>query len=111
MLEAMAQKKIIIGSEVSPIAHIVEDGIDGFLLRPADIESLSHLLTEIFSGSMPTQEIGNRAREKVLNLFDTKKMVSIIEDAYKKILVNTKLYSMSRAPGGLPEAPSPTLDL
>lgn len=111
MLEAMAQRKIIIGSEVSPIAHIVEDGVDGFLLRPADIESLSHLLIEIFSGSMPSAEIGARAREKVLNLFDTKKMVSTVEDAYKKILVNTKLYSVSRASGSIPPNPSQTLDL
>lgn len=96
MLEAMAQKKMIIGSEVSPMAHIVEDGVDGFLLRPADVDSLSHLLIEIFSGAMPSQEIGTRAREKVLNIFDTKKMVSVIEDAYKKILVNTKLYSVGR---------------
>jgi glycosyltransferase involved in cell wall biosynthesis len=92
----MAQRKLIIGSEVSPMAHIVEDGVDGFLLRPADVDSLAHLLIEIFSGAMPAQEIGTRAREKVLNIFDTKKMVSVIEDAYKKILANTKLYSVGR---------------
>ena len=92
MLEAMAQKKLIIGSEVSPMANIVEDGIDGFLLRPADTESLSHLLIEIFSGTMPAQEIGERAREKVINLFDTLKMATIVEDSYRKILRNTKFY-------------------
>jgi 1,2-diacylglycerol 3-alpha-glucosyltransferase len=92
MLEAMAQKKLIIGSEVSPMTNIVEDGVDGFLLRPADTESLAHLLIEIFSGSMPTQEIGERAREKVINLFDTLKMATMVEDSYKKILLNTKLY-------------------
>lgn len=91
MLEAMAQQKIIIGSEVSPLAHLVEDGVDGFLLRPADVESLSHLLIEIFSGSISAQDIGVRAREKVLNLFDTKKMVGAIEDAYRMILMGTKL--------------------
>ncbi len=92
MLEAMAQKKLIIGSEVSPMANIVEDGIDGFLLRPADTDSLSHLLIEIFSGTMPAQEIGERAREKVINLFDTLKMATIVEDSYRKILRNTKYY-------------------
>jgi 1,2-diacylglycerol 3-alpha-glucosyltransferase len=92
MLEAMAQKKLIIGSEVSPMANIVEDGVDGFLLRPADLDSLAHLLIEIFSGTMPTQEIGERAREKVINLFDTLKMATIVEDSYKKILLNTQLY-------------------
>jgi hypothetical protein len=88
MIEAMAQKKVIIGSEVSPIVNIVEDGLDGFLIRPADTESLSHLLIELFSGLLPAQEIGQRARDRVINLFDTKKMVNAIEDAYRKILLD-----------------------
>jgi glycosyltransferase involved in cell wall biosynthesis len=100
MLEAMTRKKIIIGSEVSPIAHIVEDGVDGFLLRPADIESLSHLLVEIFSGTMPTADIGARASEKLTNIFDTKKMVAAVEQAYKKILTNSKSYSPAHQPKG-----------
>lgn len=86
MIEAMAQKKIIIGSEVSPIANIVEEGRDGFLLRPADTDSLSRLLMDLFSNTKPVTEIGERAREKVLNMFDTKKMISSLEEAYLKIL-------------------------
>lgn len=91
-LEAMAQKKIVIGSEVSPIANIIDDGRDGFLLRPADVESLSNLLVEIFSGTMPAEEIGERARQKVVNLFDTKKMAQSVLAAYKKILSNSGFY-------------------
>lgn len=86
MIEAMAQKKIIIGSEVSPMAQLVEDGVDGFLIRPADQESLSQLMLDVFSGALPVQEVGLRAREKVLKLFDTKQMVQAIEDAYRRIL-------------------------
>jgi glycosyltransferase involved in cell wall biosynthesis len=86
MIEAMAQKKVLIGSEVSPIANIVEDGQDGFLLRPADVDSLSHLLVELFSGSLPSLEIGQRARDKVTSLFDTKKMIQSVEEAYQRIL-------------------------
>nr|BFD61921.1 hypothetical protein BdHM001_06020 [Bdellovibrio sp. HM001] len=91
-LEAMAQKKVVLGSEVSPIANIIEDGRDGFLLRPADVDSMSNLLVEIFSGTMPAEEIGERARQKVVDLFDTQKMVQSVLDAYRKILLNTGLY-------------------
>lgn len=91
-LEAMAQKKVVLGSEVSPIANIIEDGRDGFLLRPADVDSMSNLLVEIFSGTMPADEIGERARQKVLDLFDTQKMVQTVLAAYRKILLNTGLY-------------------
>ncbi len=89
ILEAMAQKKVVIGSELSPLADVIEDGVDGFLLRPADSESLSQLLLELFSGGMPLTEIGDRARQKIINIFDTKKMVFALLDAYRKILVNS----------------------
>lgn len=91
-LEAMAQKKVVLGSEVSPIANIIEDGRDGFLLRPADVESMSNLLVEIFSGTMPAEEIGERARQKVVDLFDTPKMVQATLEAYQKILLSTGMY-------------------
>ncbi|MNJ92588.1 D-inositol-3-phosphate glycosyltransferase [compost metagenome] len=91
-LEAMAQKKVVIGSEVSPIANIIEDGVDGFLLRPADVDSISNLLVEIFSGTMPVDEIGERARHKVVDLFDTKKMSQLVLEAYRKILLTTGRY-------------------
>jgi 1,2-diacylglycerol 3-alpha-glucosyltransferase len=88
LIEAMAQKKVIIGSEVSPISHIIEDGVDGFLLRPADKESLANLLIEIFSGSIPTKELGERARSKVVELFDVKKMTDLAINAYGQILTS-----------------------
>ncbi|MEK6773780.1 MAG: glycosyltransferase family 4 protein [Bdellovibrionota bacterium] len=88
MIEAMAQKKLIIGSEVSPISNVVADGVDGFLLRPADIDSLSNLLIEIFSGALPVDQIGEKARQKVIELFDTQKMVRALLDAYRKIILN-----------------------
>lgn len=91
-LEAMAQKKVVLGSEVSPIANVIEDGRDGFLIRPADVDSMSNILVEIFSGTMPADEIGERARQKVVDLFDTPKMVQTTLDAYRKILINTGMY-------------------
>lgn len=92
MIEAMAQKKVIIGSEVSPIAHVVEDGIDGFLIRPADTESLASLLLELFSGGMPADEIGEKARTKVVNLFDTQKMIQSVSESYRNILIRRGFY-------------------
>lgn len=90
-IEAMAQKKVIIGSEVSPISNVVEDGVDGFLIRPADTESLSNLLIEIFSGSLPSEEIGEKARQKVLEMFDTQKMILTVNNSYQKIIQNKRL--------------------
>lgn len=95
LLEAMAQKKVIVGSEVSPISTIVENGHDGFLIRPADVGELSTLLLDVFNGQLPTLEIGDAARRKILNLFDTEKMVIETINAYYAILRGTGYYKKS----------------
>lgn len=94
LLEAMAQKKVIIGSEVSPMGTIVEHSRDGFLIRPADVPELTTLLLDIFAGLLPTAEIGENARKKVLDLFDPQKMVIESLNAYYAILKSTGYYSV-----------------
>lgn len=96
LLEAMAQKKVIIGSEVSPIATIVEHGKEGFLIRPADTSELTSILLEIINGHLPTADIGENARQKVLNLFDSQKMVTETINAYYNILRSTGYYRKYR---------------
>ncbi len=92
LLEAMAQKKVIIGSEVSPMSTIVEHSQDGFLIRPADVAELSNLLLDIFAGQLPVADIGEAARAKIVNLFDPEKMVIETLSAYYAILKNTGYY-------------------
>lgn len=92
LLEAMAQKKVIIGSEVSPIATIVEDGVDGFLIRPADQKTLASILLGIFNQEIPTQSIGEQARQKIVNLFDMEKMVQQTVNAYSRTLLTSGLF-------------------
>lgn len=98
LIEAMAQEKIVIGSEVSAVANLIEDNVDGFLLRPADIGSISELLIDIFSGSISGGPIGERARNKVTNFFDTKKMVQATIDAYFKIINNSGFFQKKTKP-------------
>ena len=71
---------------------IVEDGRDGFLVRPADVHSLSTLLIQVFSDQLPAREIGESARNKILNLFDMEKMVKETIEAYRRTLFSTGLY-------------------
>lgn len=101
LLEAMAQKKVIIGSEVSPVANVVEDGVDGFLIRPADTFTLSELLLQLFSGQVATEQMGEHARQKVLNLFDADKMLAQTLLAYREarrrfVTAHRRLFSLAR---------------
>lgn len=101
LLEAMAQKKVIVGSEVSPLANVVEDGVDGFLIRPADTFTLAELLLQVFNGQVAIGEMGEHARNKVLNLFDSQKMLAQTLLAYRQarqrfVTAHRPLFSLAR---------------
>lgn len=90
LIEAMAQKKVVIGSELSPISEVIEDGVDGFLVRPADVESLSALLDKLIAGTdINKEEIGERARKKVIEVFNRQRMIDSLINAYSQILTNS----------------------
>ena len=91
IVEAMAQKKVVIASEFSSIATMLEHGTDGFLISPTDMSSLSNLLMDIFTEHISILQIGEQARKKAMNLFDTKKMVEQTVTAYRKTLLVNQL--------------------
>lgn len=93
LIEAMAQKKVVIGSELSPISEVIEDGVDGFLVRPADVETLSTLLDKIMTGNgINREQIGEKARQKIVEAFNRNKMIDSLIDAYKQILSQSDKY-------------------
>lgn len=86
LLEAMAQKKLVIASEVSPVSSVIANREDGILIRPADHYTLTELLFQTFNKELDVATIGENARNKVLNLFDPEKMVEHTLDGYKLAL-------------------------
>lgn len=92
LLEAMAQKKVVIGSEMSPMAAMIEHGLEGFLVRPADVKEITELLLAVFEERLPTDQIGDAARAKIASLFDPEKMVVETLKAYRSILLATGRY-------------------
>lgn len=90
ILEAMAQKKVVIASEFSAVAALIDDGVDGFLVRPADLTTLSGLMLYGLNGMLKSMELGEKARSKVIELFNVDKIVDRTEAAYSKILKRSK---------------------
>jgi glycosyltransferase involved in cell wall biosynthesis len=92
VLEAMASQKTVVASEVGTSSNLIQNGVDGFLLRPTEITSLSRLLLDVVSGQIDTEAVGRRARQKILQMFDTTKMVEETIQAYHAILLSTRKY-------------------
>lgn len=96
LLEAMLQKKIIIGSEVSGLSTFIEDGKDGFLVRPADTLSIYQLFLDIIHEQINSKEIGENAKQKITLYSDTNKMINDCINAYFEVLKFTRRYKVMR---------------
>lgn len=103
LIEAMAQKKIVIGSELSPIAEIIEDGIDGYLVRPADDTNIAYLLEKMLQTNEIFEQIGQAAREKIIKFFNRDKMIDALLAAYAQIIEKSPYFKHRKNNSGLVE--------
>lgn len=85
-IEAMVRRKLVIASELGPLAHIIEDGLDGFLVRPADAVHLQKLLLKILEGSIASEAIINAGHEKATHVFSPGRAVDVMYKVYQQTL-------------------------
>ncbi len=88
-IEGMLRKKIVIASELGPLAHIIEDGHEGFLVRPADWSYLGHLMGQIIEDTDAYNKITQQAFEKASLTFAPDNVVGRVLDSYKKLLIES----------------------
>jgi hypothetical protein len=114
LLEAMAQGKTVIGSELSSIASVIDNGINGHLVRPADVVELSQLILDSLQpeGAAVTAklEMGRAAQTKVRELFNPGKMIDDTLEAYRRILRSIDRPLVKRATRAAPGEDSAQLN-
>lgn len=67
MLEAMLAAKAVVGTSVDAIGEILEDGVNGLVVRPADTDALADALQRLIAQPGLRQQLGMAARQKTLN--------------------------------------------
>jgi glycosyltransferase involved in cell wall biosynthesis len=75
MLEAMASATPIIASNVSALPEIVVDGETGFLVPPADPESLADKMIHLLKNPDQAREMGHRGQRRLDSVFSVDRMV------------------------------------
>ena len=71
LIEAMATGTPIIGSRVGGIPELIEDGVRGFLVPPADSQALAEKLRWLLESPAEARAMGARGRAFVERLFST----------------------------------------
>jgi glycosyltransferase involved in cell wall biosynthesis len=85
-IESMAMQKPVVNTSIGWAQELIDDGINGYLVHPSDINSYANRILMLFSDNTLCKEIGKNARRKVEEAFDIEKNVEINIDFYNTLI-------------------------
>ena len=83
--EGWIMGKPVIGGDIPPIRDVIDDGVDGFVVKQ-DPHIIAQKLIELMSQASLREKMGNAGRQKVLEHYTWEKLASKMEFAYRKVL-------------------------
>lgn len=86
LLEAMLLSKSAVITKVGSNDEIVQDGVSGKLVEPKRPDLLSDAINNLILDPQRREEMGQKARERVLSLFSLDRMIVEYESLYKSLL-------------------------
>lgn len=90
MLEAMAQRVPIIGSDVSAIPEVVARGETGLLVPPRDVDALEGALDTLLGDEALRRHMGLLGEDRLETLFSAARMVEQTLALYNHLLTSRK---------------------
>ncbi len=90
VLEAMSSECAVIASDAFGIKDQIDSGKNGFVFEKGNKQQLKERLLELLSNPSLCSEFGKKAREKVLNEFDSKVIARKLEKVYAEVLEERK---------------------
>lgn len=91
LMEAMAAGLAVIGSDVGGIKDLVQDGLNGLLVKPANAGNLAGAITALLGDPEKRRSLGQEAQVFINQNFSQEKMISETERVYAEYLINPKL--------------------
>jgi len=86
LMEAMASGLGVVGSDVGGIKSLIQDRINGLLVRPADAEGLARAILELLEDKEKRNKFGENAKNFIAQNFSQERMASETEGVYLECL-------------------------
>ena len=86
LLEAMIHGVPCLGTQVGGIPEVIEDGVNGYLVKLGDIEAASMRLLDLLKDDSHRREMGEQAVRIIENHFQTEYIMNQYEDLYYSLL-------------------------
>lgn len=89
LVEAFLSGVPVVASHVDGVGELVEDGKNGFLAPPGDVDSLASSVVRLLTNESLRQAMANQARASV-GEFSAEKMVKDYSDLYEQVSAGTR---------------------
>ena len=83
LMEAMAKEIVSVSTRITGIPELIEDGQDGVLVAPSDVEGLADRLQELLADGDLRRRFGEKGRQKVLEMYDLNKNCRLMAEFFK----------------------------
>ena len=84
VLEAMAASLPVITTPVGGIPDAIEDGCEGIMIQPGDVDALAGAVTRLLDDSALRIQMGRAGRKKAEEKFSPENIVMEVEDIYRE---------------------------
>lgn len=88
VIEALAAERPAVATRVGGTPDIIRDGIDGFLVDPAESDELAERLAELARDPSRRAEMGAAGRARVLERYAVSRLIEDIDRLYRELLAN-----------------------
>lgn len=90
ILESMAAGVPVVVTDVGGSGEVIENGVTGYLVPPADPEALADAITKLIENPGKAKAMGAAGKKVVHEKFSIEAMVKEYEDLYKQLLEETR---------------------
>jgi glycosyltransferase involved in cell wall biosynthesis len=90
IIEAMASGKPVIATGVGGVPSLVKDGINGFMVKPGDINALSDATIRLLKDPELRVKMGKEGQRIVYPYYDISELVERVDHLYKQIITEKK---------------------
>jgi len=91
VIEALAAERPAVATRVGGTPDIIRDGIDGFLVDPADPDDLAERLAELARDAPRRAAMGAAGRARVLERYAVSRLIDDIDRLYRELLAERGL--------------------
>lgn len=85
ILEAMAMEKVVVAAGHGGITDIIDDGVNGFLVKPGDASGTIDRILSLLESRGEFKSIGTAARKKIAESFDARSVAKSYENLYSTL--------------------------